>query len=92
LARLSILKVRGDRDVNSYVVSCADTTEAVVIDPIEPADKLLEQLRDLKVRWVVGTHGHPGHVAGRDAVVQATGAASGLHMDDAKTFLRSADR
>jgi glyoxylase-like metal-dependent hydrolase (beta-lactamase superfamily II) len=41
---------------------------------------------------VLATHGHPGHLAGKDAVRDATGATSAMHVDDAKAFLRSADR
>lgn len=92
MARLGILKVRGDKDVNCFVVSCATSREAVVIDPVEPASKVLEQLGGLRVRWVLATHGHPGHLAGKDAIKAATGAATGMHVADAKAFLRSADR
>jgi len=92
VAKLGIVKVKGDNDVNAYVVSCAATHEAVVIDPVLPAEKLLDQLTGLRVRWVLATHGHPGHLAGKDAVKDATGATSAMHMADAKAFLRSADR
>jgi hydroxyacylglutathione hydrolase len=92
VAKLGIVKVKGDHEVNAYVVSCAATHEAVVIDPVEPADKLLGQLTGLKVRWVLATHGHPGHLAGKDAVKEATGATTAMHVADAKAFLRSADR
>jgi hydroxyacylglutathione hydrolase len=92
VARIGIVKIQGDREVNCYVVSCAATKEAVVIDPIEPAAKLLPQLKGLTVRWILATHGHPGHLAGKDAVKEATGATSAMHMTDAKAFLRSADR
>ena len=93
MAKLGIVKVKGEHEVNAYVVSCATTREAVVIDPVVPADKLLDQLAGLNaVRWVVATHGHPGHLAGKDAVKEATGATSAMHVADAKAFLRSADR
>lgn len=92
MAKLGIVKVRGENEVNAYVLSCTATREAVVIDPVQPAEKLLEQLIGLQVRWVLATHGHPGHLAGKDAVRDATGATSAMHMADAKAFLRSADR
>lgn len=92
MAKLGIVKVKGEHDVNAYVVSCGATGEAVVIDPVQPADKLLAQLEGLRVRWVVSTHGHPGHLAGKDAVKDATGATTAMHVADAKMFLRSADR
>jgi glyoxylase-like metal-dependent hydrolase (beta-lactamase superfamily II) len=90
--KLGIVKVKGEHEVNAYVISCATTREAVVIDPVVPVDKLLAQLADLQVRWILATHGHPGHMAGKDAVKDATGATSAMHVADAKMFLRSADR
>ncbi|MDR0358320.1 MAG: MBL fold metallo-hydrolase [bacterium] len=92
MARLGIVKVRGEHDVNAYILSSSETGDAVVIDPAAPAEKLLGQLGDLHVRWIVATHGHPGHVAAKDEIKQATGATTAMHMADAKAFLRSADR
>ncbi len=92
MSKLSIVKVKGDREVNCYVISCAASREAVVIDPVEPAAKVLPELAGLTVRWIVVTHGHPGHLAGKDAVKDATGAVTAMHMADGKAFLRSADR
>lgn len=92
MARLGIVKVRGERDVNTYVLSSGPGGEAVVIDPSTPPEKVLTQLKGLTVRWIIATHGHPGHLAGKDAVKAATGAPTAMHMADAKTFLRSADR
>ena len=92
MSRLSIVKARLEREVNGYVVTCSATKEAVVIDPGEPVQKLLDQLRGLKPRWLIATHGHPGHLAGKDAIKDATGAETAMHVADAKAFLRSADR
>jgi hydroxyacylglutathione hydrolase len=92
MAKLGIVKVRGEHEVNAYVVSCSATREAMVVDAVQPVEKLLSQLRGLDVRWVLCTHGHPGHVAGKDAVKDATGATTAMHVADAKAFLRSADR
>jgi len=90
--KLGIVKVKLDREVNCYVVSCAETKEAVVVDPGLPAEKIAEQIRDLKVRWIVATHCHPGHVGGKDALKELVGGETALHSADAKQFLRSADK
>ena len=92
MPKLGIVKVKLDREVNCYVVSCAGTKEAVVVDPGLPAEKIAEQLRDLKVRWIVATHCHPGHVGGKDALKELVGGETALHSADAKQFLRSADK
>src|SRR2546428_8866940 len=92
MGKLGIVKVRLDREVNGYVLSCATTSEAVVIDPGLPADKLAEQAKGLTVKYILATHGHPGHVAGKDDLKELIGGQTAIHSADAKQFLRSADR
>lgn len=92
MARISIVKVGLEREVNAYVVACAATRQAVVVDPGLPVEKLAAQVRAFDVRWIVATHGHPGHVAGKDDLKELTGAETAMHMSDAKQFLRSAGR
>src|SRR5216683_1205616 len=92
MGKLGIVKVRLDREVNGYVLSCATTKEAVIIDPGLPVERLAEQAKGLMVKYILATHGHPGHVAGKDALKELTGGQTGIHSADAKQFLRSADR
>ena len=92
MPKLGIVKVKLDREVNCYIVSCATTKEAVVIDPGVPVEKILEQANGVTVKWILATHGHPGHVGGKDDVKAVTGGETGIHSADAKQFLRSADR
>lgn len=92
MAKLSIVKVKLDREVNCYIVSDATSKEAVVIDPGQPAERVIEQAAGLTVKYVLATHGHPGHVGGKDDVKGVTGGLTGIHSADAKQFLRSADR
>lgn len=92
MSKLAIVKVKLDRDVNCYLVSCASTKEAVIIDPGLPAEKIAEQAAGLKVKFILATHCHPGHVGGKDDVKAVTGGETALHSADAKQFLRSADR
>jgi hydroxyacylglutathione hydrolase len=92
MGKLAIVKVKLDKEVNCYLVSDAATKEAVVIDPGMPAEKIILQAAGLKVRHILATHGHPGHVGGKDDVKEATAGQTGIHSLDAKQFLRSADR
>ena len=92
MAKLSIVKLKLEREVNCYVIACAATREAVIIDPGLPAERIVEQATGLTVKHIVATHGHPGHVAGKDDVKAVTGGLTGIHSADAKQFLRSADR
>jgi hydroxyacylglutathione hydrolase len=90
--KLGIVKVKLDREVNAYVVTCASTKEAVVIDPGLPSDKLVDQVKGLTVKYIIATHCHPGHVAGKDELKEVSGGQTAIHAADAKQFLRSADR
>lgn len=90
MAKLSIVKARLEQEVNGYVL--VSGSEAAVIDPGAPAEKLAGQLEGAELKWILVTHGHPGHLAGKDALKEATGATTGMHVADAKAFLRSADR
>jgi hydroxyacylglutathione hydrolase len=92
VAKLSIVKVKLDREVNGYIVSDAATKEAVVIDPGLPSEKIAEQAKGLTIKYILATHGHPGHVGGKDDLKDAVGGETGIHSADAKQFLRSADR
>ena len=93
MARLSIQKVHvGEKDTNCYVVACADTKEAVVIDPGDDAPKILAQLRGLTIRWIVFTHAHAGHTGAKEPVKTATQAPTAMHLADATAQLKSADR
>jgi hydroxyacylglutathione hydrolase len=92
VSRLAIVKLKLDREVNCYLVSDVGSKEAVVIDPGMPAEKIVEQAAGVTVRHILATHGHPGHVGGKDDVKEATGGQTGIHSLDAKQFLRSADR
>jgi hydroxyacylglutathione hydrolase len=92
VAKLSIVKVKLDREVNCYVVADANSKEAVVIDPGQPADKIAEQASGFTVKYILATHCHPGHVGGKDDLKALTGGETAIHSADAKQFLRSADR
>jgi glyoxylase-like metal-dependent hydrolase (beta-lactamase superfamily II) len=90
--KLSIVRVKLDREVNAYVVACVGTKEAVVVDPGLPAAKIAEQLKGLTLKYILATHCHPGHVGGKDELKELAGGETALHSADAKQFLRSAAR
>jgi glyoxylase-like metal-dependent hydrolase (beta-lactamase superfamily II) len=91
--KLQIRKVHvGDQGVNSYIVACAATKECIVIDPGANSEKILANLEGAVVRAILLTHAHPGHVGAKDALKDATGAPVGMHLADAKLYLKAAER
>lgn len=73
---------------NCYIVASERGGEAAVIDPGDDAHAILEALAqdDLKVKYIVNTHGHFDHTDGNSDLKAATGAklaASKTEKDEA---------
>ncbi|HKL00032.1 MAG TPA: MBL fold metallo-hydrolase, partial [Desulfotignum sp.] len=70
---------------NCFILGCEQTKEAVVIDPGDDADRILMELAkaELKVKYVINTHGHFDHVGANKRMKEVTGAPLAVHPDDA---------
>ena len=69
---------------NGYVVGCEETRDAVVIDPGDEVDQLLEAVKThgLQVRYILLTHAHLDHITGVGRAKAALGVPVGLHQAD----------
>lgn len=69
---------------NGFVVGCEKTRQAVLIDPGDEVDMLLEvvQRQALSVQSILLTHAHVDHVTGVARAKQALGVPVYLHCDD----------
>ena len=69
---------------NGYVVSCETTRDAVLIDPGDEVDALLEAVAAdrVNVTAILLTHAHLDHVTGVAQAKRALGAPVWLHRDD----------
>lgn len=70
---------------NCFIAGCEETKEAVVIDPGGEADRILLSLAqsELKVKYIINTHGHFDHVSANGKMKEATGADLLIHPLDA---------
>lgn len=69
---------------NGYVVACPRTLDALVIDPGEEVDELVEIVarQGLTVRHILLTHAHFDHISGVSAAKTALRAPVSLHRQD----------
>lgn len=77
--------VVGPLQVNCYIVGCEETREALVIDPGDDGEQILQHIAQagLTVKMIVNTHGHFDHVGANALLVAETGAPLHIHVSDA---------
>ncbi len=75
--------VVGSLGVNCLVIDCGDG-QAIVVDPGAEPGRILDAVtrRNLKVSYVINTHGHFDHIGANRAVLAATGAKLLIHAAD----------
>jgi len=79
----------GYLSANCYVVNCRETKEAVIIDPgfssDQEAEKIISFMKsyDLKLKFIINTHGHPDHTCGNGLMKRCFNAPICIHKDDA---------
>ena len=83
----------GFYSTNCYILYCEETLEAVIVDPAGQEKGLLELLKEknLKLKYIINTHGHVDHIGANGAIREATDALILIHEEDAP-MLTSQDK
>ncbi|MCX6580592.1 MAG: MBL fold metallo-hydrolase [Candidatus Aminicenantes bacterium] len=78
----------GQMVVFSYIVSCPETKEALVIDPGGDEKLLAQKIKQkgLTLKYIVNTHGHSDHTCGNAKLKSLTGAKIIMHEIDDNLF------
>lgn len=76
----------GELRTNCYIAASEKTKEALIIDPGDEADKIIEVIdsMSLKPKLIVNTHAHPDHVGGNAALAERYGIVAALGEDGYK--------
>jgi glyoxylase-like metal-dependent hydrolase (beta-lactamase superfamily II) len=74
--------------VMTYVVVCPQRLDAVIIDPAGDEDKLLTliETENLRVKYILNTHGHSDHVLGNPKLKNLLNIPVCMHEADDKFF------
>lgn len=77
-------RVVGPFGCNCVVLGSETTREAIVVDPGDDLEGILDLLtgHGLKVRWLLHTHAHLDHIGVTAPLREKTGGRVGLHEDD----------
>src|SRR5438045_541423 len=79
---------------NGYLVSCRETRDAVLIDPGDEVDELLQAAcsHGLRVTAILLTHAHIDHITGIARAKAAWPVAVWLHRDDLFLYEHAVDQ
>lgn len=69
---------------NCYILGCSITQKAVVIDPGDDVEKIIEELKKdrLSLEYILNTHGHIDHAGGNGKLKELTHAKIMIHPAD----------
>lgn len=76
-------KIVGPYDNTTFVLVCAETRDALVVDcPLPNEQAIVEQAQGTQVRGILLTHGHGDHLASLQAVKRHFNVPVHMHPDD----------
>jgi hydroxyacylglutathione hydrolase len=69
---------------NCYLYACPKTREAVIIDPGDEAERILETIQEHKLipKYIINTHGHIDHICAIDEVSEVYPVPLAIHPAD----------
>jgi len=78
---------------NTYIVFDEGVREAIIIDPGDEADRIMDVVKDnnLRVTMIICTHAHFDHIGATGDIKRSTGAGVFIHGDDLEIFKSARD-
>jgi hydroxyacylglutathione hydrolase len=78
----------GMLEENCYLYACPQTREAVIIDPGDEAERILETIQELKLipKYILNTHGHADHICAIDEISSVYPVPLAIHPADVALY------
>ncbi|MEK7698292.1 MAG: MBL fold metallo-hydrolase, partial [Nitrospirota bacterium] len=86
--------VVGPLEENSYIAADEKTKQALVIDPGDEPDRIIELIKNnaFEVKAIICTHAHFDHIGAVGDVKKATGAKVLIHEGDMELYRSAKDQ
>ncbi|MFQ5583436.1 MAG: MBL fold metallo-hydrolase [Calditrichia bacterium] len=70
--------------VNNYLIHSPGSPNAILIDACEDTQSILDKISELNLKliYLINTHGHGDHIAGNGEIIKQTGAKLMIHPAD----------
>lgn len=84
----------GALENNCFIIADDNTKEALVVDPGDEPDRILELIttNNFNVRYIVCTHAHFDHVGAISEIKEKTGAKITIHRDELEIYKAARDQ
>lgn len=86
--------VVGPLEVNCFIIADDKTMEAMVVDPGDEPDRIMEIVKgnNLKVKYIVCTHAHFDHVGAISELKEETDAKIVIHKEELEIYSAAKDQ
>ena len=86
--------ILGPLESNCYIIADERTKEALIVDPGDEPDRIIDFIREekLQIKYVVCTHAHFDHVGAVSDIKQETGAQIVIHRDEIDIYRSTGDQ
>jgi len=78
----------GPLETNAYIVGDEVTKKAIIVDPGDEPDRILDEVKSdkLEIEFIICTHAHFDHIGAAGDIKKETGAKILLHKNDLETY------
>jgi glyoxylase-like metal-dependent hydrolase (beta-lactamase superfamily II) len=82
----------GQLEANCYVLADDETGEAIIVDPGDEPDRILELCENLDIKYIVLTHAHFDHAGAVAELKEETGAEVVVHANELPVYASITDQ